>query len=313
VGLYLAFLQPEQGGGLVNLCKAFMSPTVLIRCLPAMALCAFGMQQASAVTASGPIVYRGLTSGIDSNWFANTSGTSYSTWTTEGTLGFVRVSYSTQHDYGINYMLPDRDIESLYVKVWERQNGGTLHGPKNFKIFGQNHNGTESNTTFGLAGYGNTYNVYYGDSISGSNDATVEWTFLGVATGGTVFTRAQPTIVLTSTPPAIDNNWHEWGYYVKYNSDNVQDGELDILYDGKEVFHLTNVYNRANGAGAIDNFGIGQFYQPIGGNYPMTRDYRDVRVSYTGWPPSSDIAGNLLGGGTPTVTTPLPPSSVSVQ
>jgi hypothetical protein len=296
----------------VNPMKTFNTPTVLTRWLPAMALCTLAMQQASAVTASGPIVYRGLTSGIDSNWFANTSGTSYSTWTSDGTSSFVRVSYSTQHDYGINYQLPQRDVETLYVKVWERQNGGTLHGPKNFKIFGQNNNGTNSNTTFGLEGYGNAYNVYYGDSISSSNDATVEWTFLGVPTGGTYFTRAQPTIVTTSTPPVIDNNWHEWGYYVKFNSDNIQNGEIDILYDGKEIFHLTNVYNRANGAGAIDNFGIGQFYQPIGGNYPMTRDYRDVRVSYTGWPPSSDIAGNLSGGEV-MVTTPMPPSSVSVQ
>ena len=292
--------------------KIFNTSTALPRWLLAIPLCTLGMQHASAVTASGPIVYRGLTSGIDSNWFANTSGTSYSAWTSDGTSGFVRVTYSGQHDYGINYQLPDRNIETLYVKVWERQNGGTLHGPKNFKIFGQNTDGTESNTTFGLAGYGTTYNVYYGDSISGSNDATVEWTFLGVPTGGTLFTRAQPTIVTTSAPPVIDNNWHEWGYYVKFNSDNVPDGEIDILYDGKEIFHLTNVYNRANRAGAIDNFGIGQFYQPIGGNYPMTRDYRDVRVSYTGWPPSSDIEGNLLGGGG-TTRTPLPPSSVSVH
>jgi len=73
------------------------------------------------------------------------------------------------------------------------------------------------------------------------------------------------------------------------------------------------VYNRANGAAPIDNFGIGQFYQPIGGNYPMTRDYRDVRVSYTGWPPSSDIAGNLLGGGTTTPTVPMPPTNVRVE
>ncbi len=292
----------------MNLIKIFN--IALIRWLSTMALCIFAMPQASAVTASGPIVYRGLTSGIDSNWFANTSGTSYSTWTSDGTSSFVRVSYDSQHDYGINYTLPERDVETLYVKVWERQNGGTAHGPKNFKIFGQNKSGTESNTTFGLAGYGDAYNLYYGDSISGSNDATVEWTFQGMLTGGAVLTRAKPTIVTTSVPPVIDNSWHEWGYYVKFNSDNTADGEVDILYDGKEVFHLTNVYNRANGAGAIDNFGIGQFYQPIGGNYSMTRDYRDVRVSYTGWPPSSDIAGNLLGGGT---TTPMPPSSVTVQ
>lgn len=299
----------------MNPIKTFNTSTVLTRWLPAVTLCALAAQQASAVTASGPIVYRGLTSGIDSNWFANTSGTSYSTWTSDSSGGFVRVSYSTQHDYGLNYKLPDRNIESLYVKVWERQNGGTLHGPKNFKIFGQNLNGSESNTTIGLQGYGNTYDLYYGDSASGSNDATVEWSFLGLPTGGAYFTRAQPTVVVKSTPPVIDNNWHEWGYYVKFNSDNQQNGEIDILYDGKEIFHLTNVYNRANGAGAIDNFGIGQFYQPIGGNYPMTRDYRDVRVSYTGWPPSSDLAGNLSGSGTTSTaaTTPMPPSSVSVQ
>jgi len=299
----------------VNLIKTFNTPTVLTRWLPAVALCALAMQQASAVTASGPIVYRGLTSGIDSNWFANTSGTSYSTWTSDGSSSFVRVSYSSQHDYGINFRLPDRNIETLYVKVWERQNGGTAHGPKNFKVFGQNTNGTYSNTTFGLAGYGNAYNLYYGDSAYGSNDATVEWTFLGYPTGGTTFTRAQPTVVVKSNPPVIDNNWHEWGYYVKFNSDNTQNGEVDILYDGKEIFHLTNVYNRANGAGPIDNFGIGQFYQPLGGSYAMTRDYRDVRVSYSGWPASSDLAGNLTGGGTTTTatTTPMPPSSVSVQ
>ena len=47
-------------------------------------------------------------------------------------------------------------------------------------------------------------------------------------------------------------------------------------------FHLTNVYNRANGAGPIDNFGVGQF---TSSNSAFSRDYRNVRVSYDGWPP----------------------------
>jgi hypothetical protein len=146
--------------------------------------------------------------------------------------------------------------------------------------------------------------VYYGDSATGNNDATTEWSFAGYTTGGTVLTRPAPTVVTkTSVPPVIDNNWHEWGYYVKFNDDNTQNGELIVLYDGKEIFHLTNVYNRANGTAPIDNFGVGQWYGPSGGNYSMSRDYRDIRVAYNDWPDSTDLKGNFISGG----PRPVPP------
>jgi hypothetical protein len=301
----------------VNLVKSKF-PAHLARWLPAIALATLAAQQANA---SGTIAYRGLLTGVDSSWIANTSGTSYSTWEGDGTTNFLRVSFNATHDYGLNHVLAERNEEAIYVKVWERQNGGTAHGPKNFKIFGQN-TGSESNTTIGLAGYGNTYDIYYGDSSSGNNDATVEWSFSGIPIGGAVFSRAQPAVVTKiSTPPTIDNNWHEWGYYVKFNDDNTQNGEVIVLYDGKEIFHLTKVFNRANGAAPIDNFGVGQFYQPIGGSYAMSRDYRDVRVAYDGWPASTDISGNVTSGGTttptpptpPTAATPEPPTQVAVQ
>lgn len=257
----------------------------------------------SQAFAAGTVVFRGLTNGIDSSWSNNTSGNSYATWTGDGTTSFARIAYDTSHDYGLNYSLTDRNRESLYVKFWCRQNGGTAHGPKHFKIFSQGYPTFYSNTTFGLAGYGNEYDVYYGDSISGSNDATVEWRFTGVQWGGSVLTRLLPTVVTkTNTPPTIDNNWHEWGYYVKFNDDNTPNGEIIVLYDGKEIFHLKNVYNRANGTAPIDNFGIGQFYQP-GGSYPMSRDYRDVRVAYDDWPASTDVKGNYVNG-----TQPMPPA-----
>ncbi len=258
--------------------------------------------------AAGTIAFRGLTSGVDSSWWNNTSGTSYTAWGSDSQTSFARITYNTTHDYGLNYTLKDRTRMAIYVKMWVRQNGGTAAGPKNFKIFGQGYPTNYSNTTIGLAGYGNEYDIYYGDSATGSNDAAIEWRFTGITWGGTTLTRAAPTVVTkTSTPPTIDNNWHEWGYYVKFNDDYTQNGEIIILYDGKEIFHLKNVYNHANGHGAIDNFGIGQFFQPSGGSYSMTRDYRDVRVSYDDWPASTDIYGNFVD------STVSPPSAPTLQ
>jgi len=263
----------------------------------------------TAPTATGTIVFRGLTTGIDSSWTANTVGTSYTAWASDSTTSFARITYDTSHDYGLNYRLTDRTRESLYVKMWCRQNGGTAHGPKNFKIFGQQTNGSMSNTTIGLAGYGNEYDIYYGYSSTGSNDNSVEWRFSGATWGGTSFLRAAPVVVTTTAAPIlIDNSWHEWGYYVKFNDDNTANGEVIILYDGNEVFHLKNVYNRANGALPIDNFGIGQYINA--GTYAMTRDYRDVRVAYDGWPQSTDIKGNFIGA----IAAPAAPSlTVSPQ
>lgn len=247
-------------------------------------------------SAAGTVVFRGLTKGIDSSWWNNTSGTSYTAWTSDSQTSFARINYSSAHDYGLNYTLQDRTRKSMYVKMWIRQNGGTGAGPKNFKIFGQGYPTSYSNTTIGLAGYGTEYDIYYGDAASGNNDNSVEWRFNGVTWQGSQYTRAAPTVVTTtSTPPLIDNSWHEWGYYVKFNDDNTQNGEIIILYDGKEIFHLKNVYNHANGQGGIDNFGIGQFFQPSSGTYSMSRDYRDVRVAYDDWPQSTDILGNYIG------------------
>lgn len=270
---------------------------------------AFATFNAAPASAAGTVVFRGLTNGIESSWWNNTSGTSYTTWTSDSQTSFARVNYATTHDYGLNYTLPDRKRMSLYVKMWIRQNGGTAAGPKNFKIFGQGYPTSYSNTTIGLAGYGDEYDIYYGDSASGSNDATVEWRFAGNLWGGALLTRLAPTVVTsTSTPPKIDNNWHEWGYYVKFNDDNIQNGEIIILYDQKEIFHLKNVYNRANGALPIDNFGIGQWFQPSGGSYSMSRDYRDVRLAYDDWPQSTDVKGNFLGTQTTTASPPAPPA-----
>ena len=266
----------------------------------------------SAASAAGTIVFRGLTSEIDSSWFNNTSGTSYTTWTSDSSTSFARIAYDTQHDYGLNYQLPDRTRESIYVKFWVRQNGGTAHGPKNFKIFGQGYPLSYSNTTIGLAGYGSEYDIYYGDSATGSNDNSVEWRFTGITWGGSFFTRAAPTVVTTTpTPPVIDNAWHEWGYYVKFNDDNTPNGEIIIQYDGKEIFHLTKVYNRANGAMPIDNFGIGQWYQPGASTYSMTRDYRDVRMAYDDWPQSTDIEGNFVSS--VGATSPPSPPALTVM
>lgn len=271
------------------------------------AVAVLGANQSSA---AGTIVFRGLTAGIESSWWNNTSGTSYTSWSGDGQTNFARITYNTTHDYGLNYTLPDRTRKSMYVKMWVRQNGGTAAGPKNFKIFGQGYPTSYSNTTIGLAGYGNEYDIYYGDSATGNNDNNVEWRFTGVTWQGSVFNRAAPTVVTkTSTPPTIDNGWHEWGYYVKFNDDNTQNGEIIILYDGKEIFHLKNVYNRANGHGPIDNFGIGQWHQPSGGSYSMTRDYRDVRVAYDDWPQSTDIYGNFVGA----VANPPSAPSLSVS
>jgi hypothetical protein len=271
---------------------------------------AFSAFNASSASAEGTIVFRGLTSGIESSWWNNTSGNSYTAWAKDSETGFARISYNTSHDYGLNYTLPDRTRRAIYVKMWIRQNGGTAAGPKNFKIFGQGYPTKFSNTTIGLAGYGNEYDIYYGDSATSSNDAAVEWRFTGITWGGTVLTRAAPTVVTkTINPPKIDNSWHEWGYYVKFNDDNVQNGEIIVLYDGKEIFHLKNVYNHANGQGPIDNFGIGQFFQPSGGSYSMSRDYRDVRLAYDDWPASTDIYGNFTGA---TVSPPAAPVLTTV-
>jgi hypothetical protein len=275
----------------------------------ALAMSAAAIFCSTHASADGTIAYRGLTSGIDSNWSANTSGNSYTTWQTDSSTGFARIQFDSAHDYGLNHKLAERDRSAIYVKMWCRQNGGVAHGPKHFKIFGQGYPNSYSNTTFGLAGYGTDYGVYYGDSASGSNDAGVEWSFKGVTTGGTTLSRAAPTVVTkVSTVPTIDNSWHEWGYYIKFNDDNTPNGEIIVQYDGKEIFHLKNVYNRANGESPIDNFGIGQFYQPIGGSYSMSRDYRDIRVAYDGWPASTDIKGNFVNG-----TKPMAPSAVSLQ
>ena len=262
---------------------------------------------ASAASAAGTIVFRGLTGGIDSSWFNNTSGTSYTAWTSDGTTSFARVTYNTTHDYGLNYVLPDRTRESIYVRYWVRQNGGTAYGPKNFKIFGQGYPTSYSNTTLGASS--NIYDLAYGDAISGSNDTDVAWNFGGYLWGGSTLTRAAPTVVTkTANPPVIDNNWHEWGYYIKFNDDNTQNGEIIVQYDGAEIFHLTNVYNRANGAAPIDNIGIGQWFQPPGGSYSMSRDYRDVRIAYDDWPQSTDIQGNFVGAAATTSSPPAAPA-----
>lgn len=262
----------------------------------------------SAASAAGTIVFRGLTTGIESSWYGNTVGTSYTSWASDTSTSFARVAYDTSHDYGLNYRLPDRTRKSLYIKMWCRQNGGIAHGPKHLKIFGQQSaGGAMSNTTIGLAGYGNEYDIYYGDSPTGSNDNSVEYRFSGATWGGTTFLRAAPTVVTsTANPILIDNSWHEWGYYVKFNDDNTANGEVIIQYDGKEVFHLKNVYNRANGALPIDNFGIGQYINA--GTYTMSRDYRDVRLAYDDWPQSTDIKGNFTGTTPATVSPPTPPA-----
>jgi hypothetical protein len=271
-------------------------------CHPCVFAAALALLNSTSASAAGTEVFRGLTNGIEAVWFANTSGVSATSWTSEGTTSFARISYNKTGDYGLNYRLTDRSRESIYIKFWCRQNGGTAHGPKHLKIFSQGSPTYYSNTTFGLAGYDNEYDVYYGDLISADNDATVEWRFTGVQWGGSVLTRAAPTVVTrTSTPPVIDNNWHEWGYYVRFNDDDTQNGEIIVMYDRAEIFHLKNVYNRANGAAPIDNFGIGQFFQPPGGSYVMTRDYRDVRVAFDDWPQSTDINGTYI-------TTPKAPT-----
>lgn len=232
----------------------------------------------------GTIVWEDtFATGIREEWTANTSGTSNATHHSEEG-GFVRITYNSNGDRGLNIRLADRNQRQVYLRMYSRQNVHTNDGPKHVKIFGQGvlQGGEGSNITFQMLGYGSEYGITYGDRNSGSNDNSVEMGFDGILGGGGVYSRDPPTFVVTSDPIYADLNWHRWDYYWKLNDPGQKNGELEIRYDGETVLHMIEMYNCADSHGPIDVIGIGQYLNFYDGT-PFSRDYRLFAIAHDGW------------------------------
>ena len=57
-----------------------------------------------------------------------------------------------------------------------------------------------------------------------------------------------------------DGQWHHYDYYVRYNTDNNADGEVQVWVDGSRKLWATGIANRPNGASiGPENFGLGGY------------------------------------------------------
>jgi hypothetical protein len=207
-----------------------------------------------AAPAAASFEFTGLTSGIGG--FVNEGGT---VW--DGVNGYATVT-TTGSVQGLTYSLVNRSTRYLYVKVDSRKSS-TSQSSKHFKVFGQNISGI-SNCTWAPGGYaGDRYGIYYGDSQTGGNDAGVEMKFDGVLTGGTSYTRASPTFVVTSTL-LFDTNWHTEEYWMAFNTTGSANGEFACIIDGVTKFHSKNVFNCHDGGSPRDYFTLTAFTQTTG-------------------------------------------------
>lgn len=243
----------------------------------------------------GVLVTRSLTTSIDAGVSYYNGNPSYCEWTTSASVSYMKVSYYTDalDKFGVVHTLADRNQKSIYIKFWRKQKGDIIVSSKNLKIFGQNIPNAYSNTTFAPMSYNDEWGVQYGDSnaASAGNDTTISFRFDGTAGGGSVFTRATPTMRTAISRLYLDDKWHEWGYHVRFNDNGTANGRITVIRDDVTLLDIVSVFNRADGHAGIDKIGIGQ-YAPS--TLSCAICFRDLRISHTGWPKPADKQGNYV-------------------
>ncbi|MGP8323230.1 MAG: T9SS type A sorting domain-containing protein [Methanosarcinaceae archaeon] len=175
-----------------------------------------------------------------------------------GSRGII-VTYNTSgtSPYWFGKNVSDEQINNIYVrfyfKIHDPEYAGTedayYGGCKFLKIFGSQDGDGYANTTWGI-----NYNhpvireVSYGNGSGIDNDCQCIIRFAGSHTDPEV-------VVNTSTSDyhLVDNEWHCFEAYFKYNTNGNRDGEYQVWIDGSTVVHATNIKNRHDSNAAYFN------------------------------------------------------------
>ncbi|RKY37203.1 MAG: hypothetical protein DRP78_01645, partial [Candidatus Omnitrophota bacterium] len=171
---------------------------------------------------------------------------------TEGRNGSrgIMVTYNTSgtSPYWFGKNINAEQLGDIYVRFYfkahDPEYAGTedayYGGCKFLKIFGSHDGEGYANTTWAI-----NYNhpmireVSYGDGSGLDNDCQCIIRFAGSHT--------DPEVVVHTTSTdysLVDNQWHCFEAYFKYNTNGNSDGEYQVWIDGSTVVHATNVKNR---------------------------------------------------------------------
>lgn len=119
----------------------------------------------------------------------------------------------------------------------------------------------------------------YSDAVSGGDINTCFWLDAAPAlTGGSAYTRAQPTInVHIGGTQLINSTWMTIEWYIRHNTDGVPNGEMACWLNGTLIFWAVNVYNCRTGGQGFERVDWGG-YAPTAGTI---LDVRNAYASYT--------------------------------
>ena len=161
----------------------------------------------------------------------------------EGNNQYLRVSYDAPGTakYIVNKTVANLNLKEIYIKLrWKRS--GEKSGSKFIKLFGK---GTENNYANGT--FITDYNSGNHDFFTyGNGDTQVNDTQRNIRYDGT---RPPEFVVINKATDkfnAVNDEWHVYQAYMKYNSDDKRDGVIKVWIDGELRLHATNVKNRHN-------------------------------------------------------------------
>lgn len=216
--------------------------------------------------------------------------------------GFARITWATGGTKQLKYTVPGGTDTGSVLVQFDLRRWGTPSS-KQLKVFARSLRllGAANNiTAIGptATGYsGTNMSVYWSDSPTGGDNLT-SLNLTGALVGGGIYSRSgRPTFVIKqSVNPTQDvaGNWATYKLWVKFNDDNIQNGEVAIWRNGVLLLHATNVWLCAttlNDAGAAsgvsaenrplywqrDYISLGDYSSQSG----FYEDYRNLKVGYT--------------------------------
>jgi len=230
----------------------------------------------------------GINNGL--TWEDDTGGTNQPTdnnvqWLSDSTGPFARISWVKGGTAGLRWKTVDQTLSKngLYLKYDIRRTQS--QNSKEIKLFGHGYSSTPSiysNFTGGCnaGGYnGQRMSLSYSDAVSGGDINTCFWLDAAPAlTGGSAYTRAQPTInVHVGGTQPINNTWMTIEWYIRHNTDGVANGEMACWLNGALIFWAVNVFNCRTGGQGFERVDCGG-YAPTAGTI---LDCRAVYANYS--------------------------------
>ena len=239
-----------------------------------------------------PWSWEGLESGLSGLTLVQNNGNSI-VWHEEDD-GFARCTANAQGMCAIQYFVPvntselrvkfqmRRHTSNRCSKVLKCPSKGAPTYPSNVTVGG--HGGYQSNE-IRIAGYSDRSN---------GGDSQTYVRMDGVRSTGTA--REAPTFATTSASQVyfpIDGAFHDFEFWVKFNSDNTADGEFAVWLDDVLLLHMTDVWNCATTTSDGTNPGVSagvltqyQYRNYVGvceyfNNTGFYEDYRALKIGYT--------------------------------